>query len=276
MQYPTGETINGLWIGAKLGPLEQLTILSFIRQGHPFRLWVYDIPTGLPNSPMLELASGEKILPRDRIFRYLKSSFLGHGKNSVAGFSDVFRYQLLWEFGGWWSDLDVTCLTPLNFNDPYVFRSHHILKMVGNIMYCPPKSILMARCLEDANRMVHANNRDWMLPIRILNKHIKELDLSPFIQDFTNQDSWCYIRNLLGSRQPTIAPHWKAIHWNHTDWNRMKLKTDEAVPGSMYADLLSSHHISFRALKSEEKKRIERCLTISWFVWRTVQNRWRG
>src|SRR4051812_10885773 len=89
--------INGLWIG-QLSPLEQLCIRSFIVQGHPYHLYTYDALDNVPAGVTLQDAG--QILPKSLIFR----NQLGKGKGSVAAFSDLFRYKLLLERGGWWVD----------------------------------------------------------------------------------------------------------------------------------------------------------------------------
>lgn len=265
--------INGLWIGPALSPLEQLTILSFIRQGYRFRLWVYNPPEGLPESADLDIADAARILPESRVFRYHRASRLGHGKDSVAGFSDLFRYCLLWEQGGWWSDMDITCIAPLKTSDNYRFRAHHKLKMVGNLMHCPPKSALMAACIRDTEAMVHSGNRDWLLPIRILNGHITALDLEKYIVEFTNPDSWYFIRKMLSPIRHPLPDHWRALHWNHTDWMRLGIAKDQWLPGSLYGHLLAQHGILPCQPDQETQRQIRHRLSIPWFAWRSIRNR---
>jgi hypothetical protein len=53
------------------------------------------------------LLDATTILPRERVFVHRA----GAGQGSVAAFSDLFRYELLYREGGWWVDLDVFCLT---------------------------------------------------------------------------------------------------------------------------------------------------------------------
>ena len=106
--------VHGLWIGPKLSPLELLTLNSFVRWGHEFNLWLYDPPeTPLPAGAHPRDAT--RILPRERIFRKrMRDPETGVGKGSVSPFSDLFRYKLLYELGGVWVDMDVTCLRPFN------------------------------------------------------------------------------------------------------------------------------------------------------------------
>jgi len=47
------EIVHGLWIG-KLGDIQQLPIRSFLKIGHPYHLWVYDLPKNIPKELLLE------------------------------------------------------------------------------------------------------------------------------------------------------------------------------------------------------------------------------
>jgi len=100
--------INALWIG-KLGKLQLLSISSFLKQGHEYILWIYPnideelIPTNIPDGVIVKDAN--KILDKKYIFK--------HWSGNYATFADIFRFKLLHEQGGWWSDLDLICLRKL-------------------------------------------------------------------------------------------------------------------------------------------------------------------
>jgi Glycosyltransferase sugar-binding region containing DXD motif len=53
-----------------------------------------------------------EILPESMVFLY-------PGRPSYAGFSNFFRYKLLFERGGWWVDTDAVCLRPFDFAGDY-------------------------------------------------------------------------------------------------------------------------------------------------------------
>lgn len=238
--------IHGLWIGEYLSPLEQLTIHSFLKQGHAFHLWVYDaIKTPLPAGVIIRNA--EEVLPRSSIFRYRHNNQFGHGKNSLAGFSDLFRYKLLYDHGGWWVDMDVTCFKALDFEAPYVFRTHQKLNTVGNIMKCPKGSQLMKDCFDMANQRVNAENRDWMLPINILNENIEKLGLSHYIQTISNDDSWYVIRNFFRSEYP-IPANWHAIHWNNEDISLKGIDKYANVSHSLFGNLMAEYKLESKRL----------------------------
>ena len=89
-------------------------IASFLANGHGFHLYAYDEIEGVPSGATVLNASG--ILPESRIFRYKENQ-------SLAGFSNFFRYKLLLEKGGWWVDMDTVCLKPFDFETDYVISS---------------------------------------------------------------------------------------------------------------------------------------------------------
>ncbi|NSW45483.1 MAG: hypothetical protein HPY79_06695 [Bacteroidales bacterium] len=245
--HPDNQIIHSLWIGKELSPLELLTIYSFIANGHKFYLWIYEsIETPLPQKVILKDAN--EIIPYSKVFKYKFANQYGHGKGSYAGFSDLFRYALLYQYGGWWVDMDVTCLKPFDIKEPYVFRSHHELKVVGNIIKCPPKSELMQNCYKDALFLIDEHNRNWNRPIEILNRNIVELNLESYIRSFTNPDKWLIIKKYLVN-QWDIPEHYYAIHWVNEEWRRHKIAKNKTIANSFYASLLKKYNVSFIHVK---------------------------
>ena len=233
--------VNGLWVGDnRLTHLELLTLKSFVEQGAEFHLWSYDkIRTPLPKGVILR--DGCEILPRDRMFRYPKDMLLGFGGNSFVGFSEIFRYKVLYELGGWWSDMDVTLLKPLELiEEPYFFRTHGVLSVVGNIMKCPPQSELMKLCYERACLEVNETQTDWHHAIRILCYYIEFLGLSKYIRhDVCNLDRldliWPYIRRT--GELSAIPPQWHFIHWMNS-----VVEKHSYVFGSVFHRLLEKYN----------------------------------
>ncbi|MEQ8704679.1 MAG: glycosyltransferase [Phaeodactylibacter sp.] len=240
------KVVHGLWIGETLSPVEMLCIKSFQAQGHRFHLWTYGhLRTPPPQGTVI--CAAQEILPSSAIFRYRYGNEFGHGKGSLAGFSDLFRYKLLYEQGGWWTDMDVTCLRPLDFPAPYVFRAHDVLAVVGNLMKCPKASPLMKWCYKTAREQVDADNTDWLLPIRILNQGITDFHLGDAIHDMTNPDRWeivdCY-------REQSLPPDpaWYAFHWMNEEWRSKSIPKDAVRAKSYLARLLQGHSIEVNYL----------------------------
>jgi mannosyltransferase OCH1-like enzyme len=94
--------------------MEQMCISSFLEHGHPVHLYAYEPIEGVPEGTLLKDAN--EILPASSIFMYKEYA-------SYAGFSNFFRYKLLFEKGGWWVDTDMICVRPFDFPDRFVFSS---------------------------------------------------------------------------------------------------------------------------------------------------------
>jgi hypothetical protein len=207
--------VNALWIGNKLSKLELLTMSSFIAHGHDFHLWTYsDIVTPLPGRVTIRRA--DDILPRRAVFRSIGTDLeTGVGNGSFAAFSDLFRYKLLYENGGYWTDMDVTCLKSLDFSEPYVFRSHRV-GVVGNLMKCPPGSALMRLTFERAQRRLHSG---WHFGNRALSEVVSELGLQHYVRsDICNADLWLDVVRLFLEDDHPIPSELYFIHWINEFW----------------------------------------------------------
>lgn len=228
------DQFHSLWIGKKLGKTELLTLKSFQKFGHTIHLWTYSPITNIPEGIIVEDAN-EMIAEKD-VFSYEKNGNIDWGKGSYAGFSDIFRYKLLFEKGGWWVDMDVTCLKPFEISEPYFFRNHWKLPVVGNIMKCPKGSELMQNCYERARLEVTKDNTDWHKPITILNEEIEKLGLMHYRKlGLFNLDMMHTIEPYLKNKYE-FPRDWMGIHWI----NSAKLK---AKRWSAYNDLLKQYNI---------------------------------
>ena len=107
--------MQSLWIG-ELSHMQRLSIASFISHGYDYHLYCYkklnDIPCGC------KIMDANEILPEKSIFAY-KNTYGAIGA-SVSVFSNLFRYKLLLERGGWWADMDTICLKPFNFSGDFI------------------------------------------------------------------------------------------------------------------------------------------------------------
>lgn len=235
--------VNGLWIGKELSNLELLTIHSFISQGHVFHLWTYNpIETELPAGT--EICNAAEIIPVSSVFAYTHSNKYGHGKGSYAGFSDIFRYKLLYELGGWWVDMDVTCLKPLDFTKPYFFRKHHEMPAVGSVMSAPKGSKLMKLCYEESIATVNAASINWHQPIEILNKYIVQENLSGFVESgASNLDSWLETSSYIRTDKQ-IPEEWYFIHWQNEEWRVRGVNRNSFYYRSALALLMAKYQLT--------------------------------
>lgn len=227
---------HSLWIGKKLRETELLTLHSFAEKGHFINLWVYDNVSNVPEGIMLKDAN--RIIHESKVFKYSEKGKIDWGKGSYAGFSDVFRYKLLYETGGWWVDTDVTCLKKFEIKEDYFFRNHWLFPVVGNVMKCPKGSELMLRCYERAVIEVNENNNDWHKPIKILNEEIAKTGLMKYRKlGLFNLDMQHTIEPYL-NRNYSFPIDWIGVHWINSAGINYKR-------GSAYHSLLKKYGIKW-------------------------------
>ena len=135
--------VRGLWVGGRLSALERLCIRSFCSHGHEFHLYHYDELENVPRVDGLRLINAEEILPRAAIFRYRR-------RGSLAGFADYFRWELMRQKGGWYADMDMVCLRPLDFAADVVVGWECEGSHVNSAMMKFPRGHLMAKAMANA------------------------------------------------------------------------------------------------------------------------------
>jgi hypothetical protein len=171
------DVIRGLWIGAELSVMEYLSIASFLAHGHQYHLFVYSEVKNIPAGAIA--CDGEEILPASSIFRYRHNG-------SYAGFSNSFRYELLWKYGGWWVDLDTICLRPFRFTDDYVIGSEPVADggthPISGVLKTPSQSPLM-QYLTQVCRGKNPDSLRWgETGPRLVADGIRELSLGEYVQ----------------------------------------------------------------------------------------------
>ncbi|MCB1378277.1 MAG: hypothetical protein KDK89_07925 [Alphaproteobacteria bacterium] len=87
--------VHMLWVGGPLSRLARLSLTSFLSLGYHVKLWSYE-PDDTGGA---ELRDAAEILPVD-----------GDPRANMAWLTSLFRYRLLAEHGGIWSDMDVVAL----------------------------------------------------------------------------------------------------------------------------------------------------------------------
>ena len=138
--------INMMWMGSPLGFTERLSILSFLRHGHPVRLHVYDEPAGLPEA--VELVDASETVDRAQM------ESLRTPNGSYALGSDFFRYQLLLKGAGIWADCDMLCLSPIRVYNGILCGWETPASINSAILYLDPQS----RILKGALRTFQQNH----------------------------------------------------------------------------------------------------------------------
>jgi hypothetical protein len=177
--------VQSLWIGPPLSDLEILSINSFIKCGHSFHLYVYDTVENIPK--------GIKVLDANQILPLAELEVL---KKDKLPFSDIFRYKMLYEKGGYWVDLDMICLKKLNFKEKYIFSSERTIQKGGlrnrkgtftsniGILKAPRKSPFYLKVYLECMKKIKKRGRA-LKPIEfmvLMKKYIAEFELEKYIK----------------------------------------------------------------------------------------------
>ncbi|MCP3980091.1 MAG: hypothetical protein GY716_12365 [bacterium] len=227
--------IQSLWIGGPLSKLEQLSIRSFLANGHDYHLYVYDDVDSVPSGAVLMHA--DEIVPRDRVFRYPKH-------DSVAGFANAFRYKLLAERGGWWVDTDLICLKPFALAHDMVLASERIEAqtfLCNAVIKAPAGSPVMNWNWKVCEMKDPSKLRWGETGSQLMTAAVKRFELQKFIQ---SEEVFCPVgyrdwKRLidpdleLGFSRSTLAVHF----WNEM-WRRDEQdKNADYSPACLYERL---------------------------------------
>jgi hypothetical protein len=222
--------------------MERLSIQSFLANGHPYHLYVYDSVDGVPEGAVLKAAA--EILPREAIFKYWEH-------DSYAGFSNNFSYKLLLERGGYWADCDMVCLRPLDSTSPYVFSSERSPEgppLVNHGMLKVPAGSEMMRRAYEIAASKDITTLEWgQTGPRLITQLVEELDLQRYVAHpsvFCPIDYWRW-SDVIGGQslkrlraRLRISRRTRAVHlWNEM-WRRHDADKDRQYhPRSLYEAL---------------------------------------
>jgi hypothetical protein len=159
------KVLNSLWVGNELGPLEQLCVLSGLAAGHPYHLYSYepDKLRGVPGGA--EVRNAAEVMPRERMLAYAEC-------NSFALGSNFWRYEMLAQGRGYWVDLDVLLLKPLDSEQEYVFGLEREGTINTAIMLAPKDSALVRDMIEFPSQ---CRRPPWYGPRRSALYYLKRL-----------------------------------------------------------------------------------------------------
>ena len=233
---PGREIVQSLWIGDRLSVMEQLSIRSFLDHGYAYHLYTYQEVKNVPARTVI--LPGEQILPADQIFRYVK----GYGEGSVAAFANFFRYKLLLERGGWWTDLDSVCMQPLDFEDEHVAGRERTpdgtFRLANGLIRAPCGSRLLEYCWDACQKVDRADIVWGQIGPRLLTEAFHKVGVPVRVvepDDFYPVNYWD-VWQLIDARQ--AVPSCYAIHLWNSRWRHERLDPDAVYSStSIYEQL---------------------------------------
>jgi hypothetical protein len=140
----TTHVFQSFWWGEELSCYAAFCMKSFVDFGHTFELYSFTPDLKVPSGVCLRDA--RELFDTGDVFFYRS----GLGAGSPSAFSNLFRYKLLAERGGWWVDTDVVCLTAEvpTYHTFFAWEDDFVLGTA--ILLFPAGHLAMGRCYEEA------------------------------------------------------------------------------------------------------------------------------
>ena len=246
--------IQSLWIGERLTKMEQLSIKSFVENGHEYHLYTYGDVKGIPEGTTVK--DGNEILDKSEIYYYKNGS--------VSAFSNLFRFTLLYKKGGYWADTDLVCVRPFKLEQDFVISSEPMtdysgLNINAGLLKFPKGSkealegvVYQRQIKED----ILSGKIEWsggpLCVRKIVEKYKLEKHVLPW-QSICNS-SYEHLPSILNpeykphpsviSKIENIPENMLCIHlWNEL-WRRNKLDKNATYhPDSIYEHLKKKHNL---------------------------------
>lgn len=176
------DTAQFLWVEGPLSTLERLCLVSFLHHGYTVHLYTYGEVTGVPEG-VIQI-SGEEILPRERVF-----TAPGVQAQSFAAFSDLFRYELLVQRGGWWFDMDFVCLRhdppPKRLRFASTWEGEYGECANGCAMWCLPNDSHMIALRDRCEERLNAGETSFgSVGPFLIQAYVKANGLESFVSPF--------------------------------------------------------------------------------------------
>lgn len=231
--------INTFWHGGPLSDMARRCLESHLAVGHAVNLWCYDPPPNVPEG--VGTAPADWVLPEGEVFAYK----VGPGAGSFSAFSNLFRYKLLLDRGGWWCDIDVFAVWPFAFRDDYVIASERTegggTHPASCVIKAPARSDLMRFCYERA-AAVDRETVGWgEIGPRLLAEGVRKFGLGPV----SPPDVFCPIDwfNFREFFEAGPVPACAAVHLWHEMWRRNQIDTDATYEADTLYERLKRYHL---------------------------------
>jgi hypothetical protein len=131
--------INCFWHGRTLGDLEQICLLSMLRQNCKVRLFCYDPITNVPSG--IEIIDAREIMPRHELLVHRATGSPSLGSNK-------FRYLIMKKGLGTWLDTDVILIEQLPQAEDYIFGWQGERLICGAVLHLPQNSPILGEICE--------------------------------------------------------------------------------------------------------------------------------
>ncbi len=232
--------VQAFWFGP-VSTMERLSVASFLAHGHGVHVYTFGKLSGLPAGAEIKDAS-EVLPPRSRWRRAVYRDSRG----SFSGYSNMFRYKLLLERGGWWVDLDTVCLQPFEFADDYIFATEPDQTLGSAVFRVPAGSEVMAYAFERCLAMGKEGRRWGAMGPRLLREAVEYCGLTSFAVDpsvFMPVDWPDWKSYLDPNRDWEFQPQTRAVHLWNSLWVKDGRDRNATYPAACLYETLKSRYL---------------------------------
>lgn len=231
--------VQSFWFGSRLPSLQVLSLRSFLAHGHDYHLYTFEPVDNVPDG--VRVIDATEILPRDSVFTYQH----GFGRGSASAFSNLFRYKLLHERGGWWVDTDVVALRPFDLDGEFVFATerdkHGGITTASCVIKSPAGAEYLRYCLDECQRRDKTTIVWGEIGPRLVDQAIGRFNLERFRlePDVFNPIDYSSFRDVQapGFEHARLSRSYGVHLWNQK-WKTYCLNPDyDGAPDSLYATL---------------------------------------
>lgn len=240
----SNKIVQGLWIGEKLSLNEVLCIMSFIKNGHEFHLYTYGNVENIPKECIVK--NGNDILPESEIFYYSEQQSLS-GQKRPTGFSNMFRYKMLYDNGGYWVDMDMICIRHLNFPEAYVFSSESTFSrnqtINAGIIKCPKGCEFAKYCYEICKMKDKTKIRWGEIGPKLVEEGVNKFKLQQYVKHWSYFCPIGYdkINDIISPSKIQIEKDWHCLHlWNEF-WVKNNWDKNKIYYGSLFGKLVNRY-----------------------------------
>ena len=220
------KVVQGLWIGDRLSTLEQLSIKSFLKNGHEYHLYTYSDVKNIPNGVVIK--DGNDIISKDELFFYTDP----HHYGSYSAFSNWFRYKLLFEKGGWWVDTDIVCLKPFEltgWKNQHIFTSEISQRgdtITSGVIKAPKGSEVMKYCW-DRTQEIGKEVRWGQIGPSLVKESVEHCNMQRYVKAVNEFNPFHYedFSSITGGQDFDLSKSYSVHLWNEM-WKLKGLDKD--------------------------------------------------
>ena len=239
---------HGFWGGPPLSAYEELCLASLVTRGQRVFLYSYDRHLRVPGG--VELVDANEIVPAERIHEFVYPN----GERSAALHSDLFRYEVLRQRGGWYFDLDIVMLAAHPPADELYIARQDDGFVNGAIIKLPADSPVIRAAIDQSRALLSAGHAEWgAIGPALLTRLVTQFGLEPQVRPWSSAYPVKAVEAIdlflpeHADRLKSQSARADFVHlWNEI-WRRIRIPKNYGPPeDSFLDDLFKRYAVEFR------------------------------